>query len=106
MRSDAFREDVGPADARNGITPTRVADCLPRTRGTIQMRAGCGGGCSGRPAQHVRVLRSYPRPLFCIVVSDNLSARIGAGLGYKAPTVFLEPSEERAFRNVSPAFID
>ena len=33
---------------------------------------------------------------------SNLSIRVGAGLGYKAPTVFLEPSESRAFRGVIP----
>ncbi len=35
-------------------------------------------------------------------VTDDLSARAGGALGYKAPSVFLEPSEERAFRGVLP----
>ncbi len=43
-----------------------------------------------------------PKASLLYRVAENLSARIGGGLGYKAPTVFLEPSEERVFRDVLP----
>jgi iron complex outermembrane receptor protein len=39
-------------------------------------------------------------------LTEYLSARASGGLGYKAPTVFLEPSEERAFRGVVPLGAD
>ena len=35
-------------------------------------------------------------------VSPEVSVRATGGLGYKAPTVFLEPSEARAFEGVLP----
>jgi outer membrane receptor for ferrienterochelin and colicins len=34
--------------------------------------------------------------------TDTFSGRVGGGLGYKAPTVFLGESEERAFQGVLP----
>ncbi len=43
-----------------------------------------------------------PRASALVRVSDAVSVRATGGLGYKAPTVFLEPSESRAFRNVAP----
>ena len=43
-----------------------------------------------------------PRVSVLLQPSDRLTARIGGGLGYKAPTVFLEKSEERGFRGVLP----
>jgi len=47
-------------------------------------------------------LFALPRASALYRLSDALSARLTGGLGYKAPTVFLEPSEERAFEGVLP----
>ena len=45
---------------------------------------------------------ALPRASALYRVSPNVSVRATGGLGYKAPTVFLEPSEARAFRGVLP----
>jgi outer membrane receptor for ferrienterochelin and colicins len=34
--------------------------------------------------------------------TENITTRIGGGLGYKLPTIFTEVSEELAFRNILP----
>ena len=47
-------------------------------------------------------LFALPRASALYRVSPAVSVRATAGLGYKAPTVFLEPSEGRAFRGVLP----
>ncbi|WP_094545157.1 TonB-dependent receptor [Rubricoccus marinus] len=43
-----------------------------------------------------------PRASALVRVSPQVSLRATGGLGYKAPTVFLEPSESRAFQGVLP----
>ncbi len=43
-----------------------------------------------------------PRASALMRVTPSVSVRATGGLGYKAPTVFLEPSEGRAFRGVLP----
>ena len=45
---------------------------------------------------------ALPRASALYRVSPAVSVRATGGLGYKAPTVFLEPSETRAFRGVLP----
>jgi iron complex outermembrane receptor protein len=47
-------------------------------------------------------LFALPRASALVRVSPAVSVRATGGLGYKAPTVFLEPSEGRAFRGVLP----
>src|SRR5690606_22921387 len=47
-------------------------------------------------------LFTLPRASALYRLTESLSARVTGGLGYKAPTVFLEPSEERAFEGVLP----
>jgi iron complex outermembrane receptor protein len=47
-------------------------------------------------------LFALPRLSALYRLTEHLSARLTGGLGYKAPTVFLEPSEERAFEGVLP----
>jgi iron complex outermembrane receptor protein len=47
-------------------------------------------------------LFALPRASALYRVTEHVSARLTGGLGYKAPTVFLEPSEERAFAGVLP----
>ena len=43
-----------------------------------------------------------PRVNLMLRPTAALTARVGGGLGYQAPTVFLEEAEERAFRDVQP----
>ena len=43
-----------------------------------------------------------PRVFVLARFSNNISSRIGGGLGYKVPTIFTEGSEERQFRNILP----
>ena len=38
--------------------------------------------------------------------SDNLSARMGFGTGYKIPTVFTADAEENAYKNILPVSPD
>ena len=45
---------------------------------------------------------ALPRVAVLYRFTDNLSSRIGFGLGYKTPTIFTEESEELLFRNVLP----
>ncbi len=45
---------------------------------------------------------ALPRASALVRASPQVSLRATGGLGYKAPTVFLEPSESRAFRGVLP----
>ncbi|MBO6574406.1 MAG: TonB-dependent receptor [Rhodothermales bacterium] len=43
-----------------------------------------------------------PKVSALLRATPNVSARISGGRGYKAPTIFLKPSEEVAFRDVVP----
>ena len=43
-----------------------------------------------------------PRLSLLAHLSDHLTSRIGAGLGYKIPTIFTEESEERQFSGILP----
>lgn len=43
-----------------------------------------------------------PRLNLLVNWNDEISSRIGGGLGYKIPTIFIERSEELAFRNILP----
>jgi outer membrane receptor for ferrienterochelin and colicins len=43
-----------------------------------------------------------PRLSVLVKISDQVSTRLGGGLGYKAPTVFTEDAERIQFRNVLP----
>jgi iron complex outermembrane receptor protein len=45
---------------------------------------------------------ALPRASALVRLTPAVSVRATGGLGYKAPTVFLEPSETRAFRGVAP----
>ncbi len=47
-----------------------------------------------------------PRLSALVRMGRGVSVRAGGGLGYKAPTVFLEASEERAFDGVAPLSAD
>lgn len=47
----------------------------------------------------------FPLPRISLLVkwNNDLSSRIGGGLGYKIPTIFTEEAEEISFRNILPA---
>jgi iron complex outermembrane receptor protein len=42
-----------------------------------------------------------PRVSLLYKISEELTSRLGGGLGYKAPTIFSEETEEKAFQNIS-----
>ncbi|MBF2708481.1 TonB-dependent receptor [Flavobacterium soyangense] len=43
-----------------------------------------------------------PRLSLLYKITDQLTSRIGGGLGYKTPTIFSEEAEEKAFQNINP----
>ena len=43
-----------------------------------------------------------PRLSLLYKITDNLTTRIGGGLGYKMPNIFSEDAEEKAFQNIIP----
>lgn len=43
-----------------------------------------------------------PRLSLLYKITDQLTSRIGGGLGYKTPTIFSEEAEEKAFQNIKP----
>lgn len=100
LRTDAFRErDVASADARD-YTYTSAGAFVQDTW-DVSERFALEAGL--RTDYHDAFgLFALPKVSLLYRATERLSARIGGGRGYKAPTVFLEPSEERAFRGVAP----
>ena len=43
-----------------------------------------------------------PRLSLLYKITNNLTSRIGGGLGYKMPNIFSEDAEEKAFQNITP----
>ena len=43
-----------------------------------------------------------PRVSVLFAITDKLSSRVGAGLGYKAPTIFTEQTETMLYKNLLP----
>ena len=100
LRTDAFREDVGGLDAARDYTYTTLGAFAQDTWDVtkrLALEAGLRTDYHGTFGLFV-----LPKASLRYRLADGLSARLGGGLGYKAPTVFLEPSEERAFRGVVP----
>ena len=100
VRTDAFREE---ADGTTAVRDYTYASAGAFAQDTWDV--------SERLAMETGLRIDYhdtfgffllPKASLLYRATDNLSARVGGGLGYKAPTVFLEPSEERAFRGVTP----
>lgn len=99
VRTDAFRED-GAAEAARDYTYAS-AGAFAQDTWDVSARFALETGL--RAEYHGTFgLFVLPRASLLYRLTDDLSARVGGGLGYKAPTVFLEPSEERAFRGVLP----
>ena len=100
LRTDDFQEDAGGEDAVRDYTYLSAGAFVQDTW-DIGRRVVVEAGL--RVDLHdpfgVFVL---PKASILYRITDRLSGRVGGGLGYKAPTVFLEPSEERAFRGVVP----
>ena len=100
LRTDAFREDIGTTDEARDYTYASVGAFAQDTWDVTErfvVEAGLRADYHGTFGLFV-----LPKASLLYRVTPDLSARIGGGLGYKAPTVFLEPSEERAFRGVVP----
>jgi iron complex outermembrane receptor protein len=59
---------------------------------------------SGLRGDHVREygIAVLPRISFLFKISPKLTSRIGAGFGYKAPSIFTEETEKLLFRNILP----
>ncbi len=98
LRSDLFRETdaIMPRNYTH-VTTGAFAQDTWNVAGPVFLEAGVR-------ADHHNVFGSFllPRASVLYRVTDALSARVGGGLGYKAPTIFMEASEERAFRAVEP----
>jgi outer membrane receptor for ferrienterochelin and colicins len=54
------------------------------------------------PANKSKGLFVLPRVSALFRVSDQLTSRIGGGMGYKTPTIFTEQAENITFRNILP----
>lgn len=100
VRSDAFREDAAAGEpvrdytyASSGLFVQDTWDASDRV--VVE---------SGLRAEYHNTFGLFVLPKASLLyrLSDRVSTRVGGGLGYKAPTVFLEPSEERAFAGVVP----
>jgi iron complex outermembrane receptor protein len=100
LRTDAFREDAGNTAAARDYTYASAGAFAQDTwdaSGRVVVEAGLRADY-----HHTFGFFVLPKASLLYRITENLSARVGGGLGYKAPTVFLEPSEERAFRGVVP----
>ena len=100
LRTDAFREQVEAADEVRDYTYMSVGAFAQDTWDVTErfvVEAGLRADYHGTFG-----LFALPKASLLYRINDGLSARVGGGLGYKAPTVFLEPSEERTFRGVVP----
>lgn len=100
VRTDAFREeDAADDEARDYTYASAGAFVQDTWDATDRLSVETGLRAELHDAFGPVLL---PRASVLYRLSDALSARVGGGLGYKAPTIFLEPSEERAFRGVAP----
>jgi outer membrane receptor for ferrienterochelin and colicins len=95
LRTDAFREqEAGPRDYTYVTAGAFVQDTWDATERLV-LEAGLRADHHNRFGTFV-----LPRASLLVRLAEGLSARAGGGLGYRAPTIFLEESEERAFRGV------
>lgn len=99
LRTDAFdqREAEGPElDDAQGAAGVFVQDTWDVAE-ALAVEFGLRGEVHSEHG-----LFALPRASALVRVSPAVSVRATGGLGYKAPTVFLEPSETRAFEGVLP----
>ena len=99
LRTDAFdqRAAVGPELDDDQITVGAFVQDTWDVADRLAVELGLRG--DRHDTYGVFVL---PRASALVRVAEGVTLRATGGLGYKAPTVFLEPSESRAFRAVSP----
>ena len=100
LRSDSFKEGLISPDKSRDYTSVSTGVFLQDTWDVNQKLVVEAGTRLDYHTTHGAFL--LPKASVLYRATDKLSGRIGGGLGYKAPTVFLEPSEERAFRGVVP----
>lgn len=100
LRTDDFRERAANGIAVRDYSYASIGAFVQDTW-DVTDRTVIEGGL--RLESHNRFgLFVLPKASARVRLTDRLTARAGGGLGYKAPTVFLEPSEERVFRDVAP----
>ncbi|HYE58276.1 MAG TPA: TonB-dependent receptor [Rhodothermales bacterium] len=110
LRNDAFEHDEAASpgarslDHAHGALGAFVQDTWDFSP-TLALESGLrvdrlgdlGGPFRDRPTWFV-----LPRAFVLVRPRANVALRVGGGLGYKAPTVFLEEAEARAFEGVRP----
>ncbi|WP_412068787.1 TonB-dependent receptor [Rubrivirga sp. IMCC43871] len=99
LRTDAFdqRDAVGPELDDDQFTVGAFVQDTRDIGDRVAVELGLRG--DWHDTYGVFVL---PRASALVRVAEGVALRATAGLGYQAPTVFLEPSEARAFRSVAP----
>jgi iron complex outermembrane receptor protein len=100
LRSDAFLEDSDGPDALRDYTYSSVGVFVQDTWDASERVALETGVRLENHSEFGSFM--LPKASLLVRLADGVSTRMGAGLGYKAPSVFLEPSEERAFQGVLP----
>lgn len=100
LRTDAFRENADSTAAARDYSYASIG-AFAQDTWDISSRVVVEAGLRADYHNTFGVF-VLPKASLLYRVNEHLSARVGGGLGYKAPTIFLEPSEERAFRGVVP----
>ena len=109
-RTDRFDQSDGEADPLDydhrslGAFAQDTYDLAP----ALAVETGLRLEALHRTSRSVRLF-VLPRASLLLRPGGGFTARVGAGLGYKAPTPFLEEAERRAYRgvrSVSPAVSD
>jgi outer membrane receptor for ferrienterochelin and colicins len=98
---DHFREDgVSTSTLRRDETRTTVGGYV---QDTIDITSKFSLEAGFR-LDHAKDYGTFALPRVSVLYrfNDNLSTRVGFGLGYKTPTMFTEDAEELLFRNVLP----
>ncbi|GAB5519529.1 MAG: hypothetical protein RhofKO_17800 [Rhodothermales bacterium] len=100
LRTDRFQEVDPPATGTRDYNYASVglfAQELWRLSNTVDLETGLRGEYHNTFGWF-----ALPRASLLLRASPKLTTRVTAGLGYKAPTIFLEASEERAFTGIMP----
>ncbi len=103
VRTDAFREQdvTGLRDQPQRDYAYVSAGAFAQDTWDVTRRVSLEAGLRAELHNEFGIFL-LPKSSLLIRLTDDLSARIGGGMGYKAPSIFQEASEERAFRDVLP----